>query len=289
MTKKEKAQFCIDNPRKSPAFQFYSDHWFGSRHVAAMTDQQRGIHASLIFAAWLEENCGIPKSDIILAIRSREPDMDFLEKNTYRVLEWCWFLYIDFYFNERLLNERIKQIELSNTRKKSGLQGGRPKESKLYKEKPIDNQMDSKHKAKETKCVDVVVDVVVEEKEEEKEIKINPIYRECSDILKSRILEKRKAVIDELKLIKWDRVVKLMIEKDKYSQREIIDTINACHDMPPNAGGFTWADNILSMATLREKMKEGKIYPKMNIGRNQGKERPLNEYERNAASKYDGM
>lgn len=111
---------------------------------------------------------------------------------------------------------------------------------------------------------------IEDENDTEIKIEINPIYRECSDLLKSRIIEKRKAIIDELKLIKWDRVVKLMIEKDKYSQQDIIDTINACHDMPPNAGGFTWADNILSMATLREKMKEGKIYPKMNIGRIQG-------------------
>lgn len=260
MTREEKARFCIDSPKKSPAFQFYPDNWFGSRHVSAMSAKQRGIHATLIFAAWLEPSCGVPEGEECITARVQESDIEECKV----VLKYCWFLFEGFWFNERLLNERIKQIDISKTRTEVGLMGGRPKKSRCYKKKPIGKQTITKAKANETKSVIEDEEEKEEEKRKERLVKINTVHRECSLLLKSRIQEKRKAVIDDLKLLKWDNVVRLMIEKDKYTQKEIIDTINACHDMQPNRGGFTWADNILSMATLREKMKEGKIYPEMN-------------------------
>lgn len=147
MTREEKAQYCIDNHRKSPAFQFYPDNWWGSRHVAAMDSRQRGIHASLIFSAWLEKNCGIPENEICLSARIPECEKPI----AIQVLSWCWFLYENHWFCERLLDERIKQINLSSIRTCSGSKGGRPRISKIYKQKPIANQMDSKHKPKITK------------------------------------------------------------------------------------------------------------------------------------------
>lgn len=137
----------MDNPKKAPAFQFYPDNWFGSRHVSAMDLEQRGIHATLIFAAWLEENCGIPENEVHLCARIPEDKIPI----GFQVISMCWFLYNGFYFNERLLNERIKQIKLSKLRTDIGSKGGRPSKSKSKKIKPIANQKDSKAKAKKTK------------------------------------------------------------------------------------------------------------------------------------------
>lgn len=161
MTREEKAQFCIDNPKESPAFQFYPKDWFGSRHVSAMNSSQRGIHAAFIFAAWLEPVCGFPKGEEWLTARVPETE----KTNCFSVLSWCWFLYCDFWFNERLLDERIKQIKLSLLRIDVGKCGGRPKKSKIYNSKPKANQKDSKAKANETKSEDEKED----EKEKEKE------------------------------------------------------------------------------------------------------------------------
>lgn len=157
MTREEKAQFCMDNKKESPAFQFYPKDWFGSRHVSAMNSSQRGIHAAFIFAAWLEPICGFPKGEEWLTARVPETE----KTNCFLVLTWCWFSYCDFWFNERLLDERIKQIKLSLLRIDVGKRGGRPKKSKIYKSKPKGNQKDSKAKANETKSAN--------EKEIEKE------------------------------------------------------------------------------------------------------------------------
>jgi len=161
MTREEKAQYCIDNQKKSPAFQFYPDNWWGSRHVAAMNVEQRGIHANLLFSAWLEPTCGIPENEICLTARIPEDKIN----DAKIVLSWCWFLYAGFWFSERLLNERIKQVALTNIRTTVGSLGGRPIKSKINRNKPIANQKDSKHKAKITKSVveeeDEIEDVIV--------------------------------------------------------------------------------------------------------------------------------
>lgn len=142
MTREELAQFCIDNPHKSPAFQFYPDNWFGSRHITMMTPEQRGIHACLIFAAWLEPCCGIPENEVCLSARVSDDRKGVADE----VLKMCWFLYKNFWFSERLLKERSKQINLSKVRISTGSLGGRPIKSKIYKEKPNANQLDSKQK-----------------------------------------------------------------------------------------------------------------------------------------------
>lgn len=90
--------------------------------------------------------------------------------------------------------------------------------------------------------------------------KIVPEFRECSELLQTRILQRRQAKINEKTLLQWDRDVRLMIERDKRTLEEIKNLINECHDMEPNARGFTWRDNILSMGKLRSQWNEGKIY-----------------------------
>lgn len=164
MTREEKAQFCIDNAKTTPAFQFYPNDWFGSRHVAAMNSSQRGIHATLIFAAWLEPTCGIPKGEECLTARVLESEID----DCLKVLSWCWFLYENLWFCERVLNERIKQIKLSFLRTEVGSKGGRPIKSRTKNKKPIDNQKDSKAKAKITKSE---YEKEKENEEENKDIK----------------------------------------------------------------------------------------------------------------------
>lgn len=56
-----------------------------------------------------------------------------------------------------------------------------------------------------------------------------------------------------------------MVERDGRNLADIKALINECHDMPPRPGsGFTWAEQIRSMATMREKWNEGKISIGMN-------------------------
>jgi len=95
-------------------------------------------------------------------------------------------------------------------------------------------------------------------------IKINPEHRECSDLLKKRILETRQAKIEDKKLLSWDDEVRKMIKYDNRSIEDIKSLINECHDMEPQKGGFTWRNNILSMKKLRYHWNEGNIAIGMN-------------------------
>jgi hypothetical protein len=92
-------------------------------------------------------------------------------------------------------------------------------------------------------------------------------HRECSELLKKRIHERRQSKIDEKRLSEWDRDVRLMIERDGRTVEQIRNLINECHDMEPTSSGFSWRDNILSMGTLRERWNEGKISIGMNKNR----------------------
>ena len=105
-----------------------------------------------------------------------------------------------------------------------------------------------------------------EEKEGVGEKETNPIYRQCSDLLKKRILEKRQQKITEKTLLEWDRQVRLMVDSKELPRKieDILTLINECHDMQPSPSGFSWANNILSMGKFREKWDEGKIFIGMN-------------------------
>jgi hypothetical protein len=109
MTREEKARFCIDNPHKSPAFQFYPESWFGSAHIAMMKDHERGIHACLIFSAWQEDVCGIKNDDETLQGAARSIDIESIKK----VLKYSWYLYEGFWFSSKLCDCRINCVEIS--------------------------------------------------------------------------------------------------------------------------------------------------------------------------------
>ncbi|MFA5166835.1 MAG: hypothetical protein WC449_06120 [Candidatus Paceibacterota bacterium] len=99
-----------------------------------------------------------------------------------------------------------------------------------------------------------------------------PEYRECSDLLKNRVLETRQQKITNDTLIKWDNTVRLMVQRDERTIEDIKKIINECHDMPPRPNGFTWRDNILSMDSLRLRWNEGKIYIGINNNGNSKKQ-----------------
>jgi len=115
MEKEELAQYCIDNPYKTPAFQFYPESWYGSGHVSLMSDNERGIHACLIFSAWLESNCGIKNFDDDIISAARSKDIVSIKK----VLNLSWFLFNGFWFSIKLCRERVKQIQISGFRSKA--------------------------------------------------------------------------------------------------------------------------------------------------------------------------
>ena len=164
MIREEKAQFCMDNFHKTPAFQLYPADWFGSGHISMMSLSQRGIHATMIFSAWLTNECGIPENDICAFARISCEEKPI----AFEVLQLCWFLYKGFWFCERLLNERIKQINVSKSRSLAGVKGGRPTKSRINKQKA----KGFFSKAKESKSEDEDEDEDEDEKEEEKEIEI---------------------------------------------------------------------------------------------------------------------
>lgn len=106
-------------------------------------------------------------------------------------------------------------------------------------------------------------------------------YRECSELLKKRILETKQKKITELHLRSWDDTVRLMIQRDGRKINDIKILINECHDMDPKPNGFTWRNNILSMDKLRKQWNEGKIF----IGMNNNK--PQNQYGRQEYTRDD--
>jgi hypothetical protein len=89
-------------------------------------------------------------------------------------------------------------------------------------------------------------------------------YLHISNHLKKRILEKRQANITDATINGWNKVCRLMVDRDKRTAEQINQIIDECHDMPKTPSGFTWADNILSMDKLRKQWNDGKIYIGMN-------------------------
>lgn len=131
MTREELAQYSIDNPMESPAFQLYPKDWFGSGNVAVMSATERGIHATLIMAAWLSPVCGLSLDR--LHAQARVDERTFNECST--VVRVCWFEYAGMLFNERLLKERKKQIEARIQRSLAGKSSGVSRSKRTKKNK----------------------------------------------------------------------------------------------------------------------------------------------------------
>lgn len=60
--------------KKSPAFQMYPADWLGSLDIMTMTPAEEGAYFRLLCIAWLQDDCGLPDDDSILAHLSRLGD-----------------------------------------------------------------------------------------------------------------------------------------------------------------------------------------------------------------------
>jgi hypothetical protein len=150
------------------------------------------------------------------------------------------------YFNKRMIEHKAFRVE----RSESGKRGA----CNRWKKQRVNSSANSSANAKDSKG------------DKEKKIKKEypPEIIECSNLLKSRILEHKQIKLTEAQFEGWHRECRLMIERDGRTVEQIKTIINECHDMVPTASGFTWRNNILSMGTLRQRWNEGKIYVGMN-------------------------
>lgn len=216
-----------------PALLFYPNDFLGG--VKYFTMEERGKYITLLCDQFVSGY--IPKNHMISVCGSL--DSPILKK----------FKLNDdgLYFNQRLEDEKIKRINFCNSRRnnKSGRKkGSKNKITKKSYDKPMFIHMEN------------------ENENENKDINKNKNekFSYISKVLFKRISERRQIKFDDTKLNNWNNTVRLMIDRDKRSESDIINLINECHDMPPSKTGFTWADNILSMDKLRKQWNDGKIY-----------------------------
>jgi len=102
------------------------------------------------------------------------------------------------------------------------------------------------------------------EREESSPKKNFSIYRKTSEALLKRVLEVKQRKISEDELKTWDEECSKMCEIEGATIKDIQKIINECFDMEPSATGFTWKNNINSMAALRKQWNKGNIWLGMN-------------------------
>jgi hypothetical protein len=253
---------------KDPAFLFYPGDYLKdtqclSENAQVAYDRIMCAHMNNICISQVRLNFFIKK----LNEEEREQLMETLKKvdNGYQI-EWV-VLSIE---NRKAYNESRRRNRKGKGKKKSNDINNT---CKTYDE----------HMENENKIENVIV--IEDEIEGKNSIIRNIEHRKCSKLLEKRILEFRQQKITDKTLDKWDRDVRLMIERDDRTVEEIVQLINECHDMPPNNGGFTWRNNILSMGKLRERWNEGKIY----IGMNQSNQKVIGTVSRESVAKILNM
>ena len=154
------------------------------------------------------------------------------------------------YFNKRMLEHKSFRVE----RSESGKRGAYNR----WKKQEVNSSANGSPNAKEIKDSK-------EDKGKKKERReYPPLIIECSELLKKRILERKQIKLTDPQFEGWNNECRLMVERDGRTPEDIKKMINECHDMPVSPSGFTWANNILSMGTLREKWNQGKIFLGMN-------------------------
>lgn len=129
---------------KSPAFQFYPDAWLSSTSVSLMTPAEEGAYIRLLCHAWQAEDCGLPDDDEELAVLSRLRD-EWEGKSARRIR--AKFSAIDGrLYNNRLIEERQKQLEWSSKSIAAGKKSGESRRGKngLTVVEPNANQMRTK-------------------------------------------------------------------------------------------------------------------------------------------------
>lgn len=88
-----------------PFFPAYAADWLSSGTRAQLTTEQAGVFWDLCFHAWLEEDCGLPTDERILAAYVRLSDDRWAEVGR-TVVERAFTQRGQRLFNKRLLKER---------------------------------------------------------------------------------------------------------------------------------------------------------------------------------------
>lgn len=112
--------------RKSPAFSFYPDSWFGGTML--MTPAQKGIYIDLLAIQWVKG--GFSREQALLVLRGvTEDDVDAVLSDKFEETKSNWFS------NPRLREEQEKQANRREKLSANGKKGGRPKKQTESKSK----------------------------------------------------------------------------------------------------------------------------------------------------------
>lgn len=109
------------NRKPSPAFSFYPDDWLGSTAITLMSPAAEGAYIRLLAYQWNAPDCSIPGDDKTLALLSRLGTRWDAEK---RLILSCFRrLKSGRIRNERLYQERLKQLTHSEQMSYAGKRG----------------------------------------------------------------------------------------------------------------------------------------------------------------------
>lgn len=103
----------------SPAFQFYPADWLSSLSITLMTPAEEGAYIRLLAHCWEQDDCGLP----LEAFKPLSRLGDAFDASSERILKnfreenGRWY-------NDRLLEERKKQLKNREVRKKAGIVSG---------------------------------------------------------------------------------------------------------------------------------------------------------------------
>jgi len=246
-----------------PAMPFYIGDWKKDPGVRALSKEEKYIWLEMLFLMWESEDRGYlsfngkPIPDFMLAQM-----LDISEEKLKKIKEK--FEFLNLYSKDkkgRIYSRKIlKIVELSKIRslagKSKGQQNGKQKPSKNGANAPANSENENENEN--------------ENESENLKKKIPPVFFEVAEHLKTRVLQIKQQKITEKTMVTWAKCAQKMNKLDKRTIGDIHKLIDECHDMEPNAGGFTWRNNILSMQKLRERWNEGKIW----LGMNKRKETP---------------
>jgi uncharacterized protein YdaU (DUF1376 family) len=126
--------------RKSPAFSFYPDSWLGG--TMRMLPEQRAAYIDLMANQWLEGPFTLETALVVCRGCS--------EKSVTAVLNAKFVCRGGLYCNDRLEEERQKQVQFAQKQAKNGVKGGRPKGSK---KNPNETQMKPKQNPDESQTI----------------------------------------------------------------------------------------------------------------------------------------
>jgi uncharacterized protein YdaU (DUF1376 family) len=121
---------------KSPAFQFYPKEFISSVKVQRMSAAERGVYIMLLLYSWLDG--GLSTDHAVLARLGGVKLSQFERMWKSGPLSECFTERRGKLYNDRLEEERRKQVAFRERQAENGKKGGRPITQALAK--PLDNQ-----------------------------------------------------------------------------------------------------------------------------------------------------